>query len=275
MYLKIHIRFFAFTAIAACFLSSCLPPPKYVDLTQKSKIAVVGFSLNQTIAEESSKEVDQGPGLLQKMVKGKEKAKNDYFQYHKQALEEIWVQFQGNIQDALLGIPLVSFDQIINNEALLALTMPKEKKIMGTDVSMGAMMLSPEGLNYVNAYNTKLMDSICSILGCDLLLVVENKANFDDVPSPISSEGGAIVIKPTARSHINLSATLYIYEKGSGVIAVETITTKSDDKMLVVWKNSNPEDYPKLVKQANAKMYGKIKEEFLYHKTKYAEQNQK
>jgi len=270
MHFKIRFMFFTSTAIAACFLSFCLPPPKYIDLTQKSKIAVVGFSLDKTIAAENKKEVDQGPGLLQKMVKGKEKAEDDYFQYHKQALDGIWAQFKENIQDALLGIPLVSFDEIVNNQRLLALTKPKESKF-----SISSMKLNPEGLNYVSAYNSNLMDSICSILGCDLLLVVDNKANFDSVPPPIRSEGSAIVIEPTARAHINLKTTLYIHEKGKGLIATEEFTTKSDDKMLVVWTNSSPEEYPKLMMQANAKVYSKIKEEFLYHKTKAGEQNQK
>lgn len=57
-------------------------------------------------------------------------------------------------------------------------------------------------------------------------------------------------------------------------MAIEEFTTKSDDKMLVVWTNSSPEEYPKLMMQANAKVYSKIKEEFLVHKTKAAEQNQ-
>ena len=56
-------------------------------------------------------------------------------------------------------------------------------------------------------------------------------------------------------------------------MAIE-FTTKSDDKMLVVWTNSSPEEYPKLLMQANAKVYSKIKEEFLFHKKKAAEQNQ-
>jgi hypothetical protein len=187
----------------------------------------------------------------------------------------MWTQFKENIQDALLGIPLVSFDEIVNNQSLLTLTKPIEKKFMGTDLSTASRKLSPEGLNYVSAYNSKLMDSICSLLNCDLLLVVENKANFDSVPPPISSDGSGIVITPTAKSHINLITTLYIHEKGNGLVATEEFTTKSDDKMLVVWTNSNPEDYPKLMAQANAKIYSKIKEEFLYHKKKSAEQNQK
>jgi len=164
MHFKFFFRFLALTVITACLLSSCLPQPKYIDLTQKSKIAVVGFSLDQTIAAENKKEVDQGPGLLQKMVKGKEEAKNEYFKYHQQAVEEMWTQFKENIQDALLGIPLVSFDEIVNNQSLLTLTKPIEKKFMGTDLSTASRKLSPEGLNYVSAYNSKSMDSICSLL---------------------------------------------------------------------------------------------------------------
>lgn len=269
MHLKMRFMLFTSIAITVCLLSSCLPPPKYIDLTQKSKIAVIGFSLDKTIAAENKKEVDQGPGLLQKMVKGKEKAEDEHFQYHKQALDGIWTQFKENIQDALLGIPLVSFDEIVNNESLLGLTKPKESKF-----SISSMKLNPEGLNYVSAYNSSLMDSICGILGCDLLLVVDNKADFDSVPPPIRSEGSTIVIKPTARAHINLKTTLYIHEKGNGLMAIEEFTTKSDDKMLVVWTNSSPEEYPKLLMQANAKVYSKIKEEFLFHKKKAAEQNQ-
>lgn len=264
----------ASAAITACLLSSCIPPPKYIDLTQKSKIAVVGFSLDRTIAAENSKEVDQGPGLLQKMVKGKEKAVDEHFQYHKQALEGIWAQFKENIQDALLGIPMVGFDEVVNNQKILELTKPKEKKFMGTDFSLAAQKLNPEGLNYVSAYDSEIMDSICGLLGCDLLLVVDNKANFDSVPPPIRSEGGALVISPKARAYINLTTTLYIHEKGNGVVAIEGFTTKSDDKMLVVWKSSSPEEYPKLLMQANAKVYSKIKEEFLYHKKQAAEQSQ-
>ena len=115
MHLKLHFMSLASAAITACLLSSCIPPPKYIDLTQKSKIAVVGFSLDRTIAAENSKEVDQGPGLLQKMVKGKEKAVDEHFQYHKQALEEYGHNSE-NIQDALLGIPMVGFDEVVNNQ---------------------------------------------------------------------------------------------------------------------------------------------------------------
>lgn len=273
MHSRFYLKSLSLT-ITICLFTSCLPPPKYVDLTQKAKIAIVGFSLDRSITSENSDEVDQGPGLLQKLAKGKEKAKKDYFQYHQQALDGIWAQFKGNIQDALLGIPLVSFDEIINNEHLLALTAPKEKKIMGTDFSVASTKLNPEGLNYVSAYNSTLMDSICSLLGCDLLLVADNKADFDSVPPPISSDGSGIVIKPTAKAHINLTTTLYIHEKGNGLVAIEKFTTSSDDKMLVVWTNSNPEDYPKLMMQANAKVYEKIKKEFIYHQQKSAEQIQ-
>lgn len=271
MLLRLHIARFAVTAV--CLLSFCLPPPKYIDLTQKSKIAVVGFSLDKTIRAKNSEEVDQGPGLLQKLAKGKEKAEDDYFKYHQEALEGIWAQFKENIQDALLGISVVSFDEIVNNQKLLALTKHKEKKILGSDFSVGSTKLSPEGLNYVSAYDTEIMDSICALTGCNLLLIVDNEASFDSVPSPIRSENGVFVIDPTAMAHVNLTTVLYFYEKGNGIVAIENFSTASDDEMKIVWTNSNPENYPKLMMQANAKVYSKIKEEFLYHKQKTEEQS--
>jgi hypothetical protein len=48
---------------------------------------------------------------------------------------------QENIQDALLGIPMVGFDEVVNNQKILELTKPKEKKFMGTDFSLAARSL--------------------------------------------------------------------------------------------------------------------------------------
>lgn len=249
-------------------LSGCFPAPKYIDITQKGKLAVVSFSLDRSVTMENSGEIDNGPGLLQKMVKGKEKAEEQHFEYHKQALDTVWAQFKENIGDAMLGISIVDFNDIINNGKLLEMTKHKEKKIMGQDVSSGARMLNPEGMNYVNAYSAQVLDSICVLLNAGLLLLIENRAQFDEVPPPVRSENGALVISPKATAYIKLKTRLYVHEKGNGLVANKEFETKSDDKMVVVWKSSNPKDYPKLLLQANAKVYDQIKQHFLYQKQK-------
>ncbi|MDO5575515.1 MAG: hypothetical protein Q4F84_00430 [Fibrobacter sp.] len=270
---KINALLCVSSVTAVCLLSSCIPPPKYVDLTQKDKVAVVSFTLDKTIKAQSDSEPDRGPGLLPKLVKGSKKAENDYFKYHQEALEGMWGQFKENIQEALLGIPMVSFDEITSNEKYRTATAHKEKKILGTDYAEGHSRLNPEGLNYVNHYDTAMMNSVCDIVGCDLLLTVDNVANFEDVPPPISSgSDGSITITPVAKSRIILTTTLALYEKGNGTVFIHDFTAKSDDKMLVIWTNSTPEEYPQLMMQANAKIFSEIKTEFLRQKEKYAEQ---
>jgi len=263
-------RSFTVAIAAACLMPSCLPAPKYVDLTQKNRIAVVSFTLNESITMEDGDTQDSGPGLFQKVAMVFENESGDG--YLQEALNQIWAQFRENIQEALLGIPLVDFDEIVNNEQLLALTAPVRRIILGTDISSDAGMLKPEGLNYVGASDSKILDSICTILGTDLLLLVTNEAQYAKASSSMRAQISNVTIAQTQKSHIILTTTLYIYEKGNGIIATESFKTKSDDKMQITWKSSDAAHYPKLMAQANAKAYKKIKERFLFHKNKLAGQ---
>lgn len=261
-------------AIFFAFISSCIPEKQFVDLTQQKDIAFISFALNKTISLETDTEVDQGPGLLQKAFKGKEKATDDYFKYHQEALDNIWTYYQQNIQDALLGISMVSTDKIVGNEKLLSITKPKKKIIMGTDISISSHYLNPEGLNYVGSRDLETLDKICNILNTNLLLLIEHKADHEELPpDTIWSKDSLSIFKITPVAKIHLETTVYIHEKGKGLVVIENFDAKSDDKMKFWGKEANPENYPKLIMQASKKIIPQIKKTFLYHKKKAYEQN--
>jgi hypothetical protein len=252
----------AIVAFAVLF-GGCFPPPSYVDITQKGKIALVSFAMDKSVTGVGG-EKDTGPGLLQKIGKGSQAAEEKYFEHQQGSVDAMWSLYKEGIRDVILGASLVDIETVSGNAEYQELTKHVPKMVMGTDVAPGANMLAAEGMGYVSESDTEKLDKLAGLLGADCLLLVHTKMNYD-------SSNAVLSIKT---SHINLATDFILYQRGSGVVDRESFKASSDERISLVLGKANPEDYEKCVGSAAGKVLEKAKEYYTKQKAKAAEQAQ-
>jgi hypothetical protein len=248
-------------AAIACGITGCFPPPSYIDITQKGTIALVSFGMDKSISAVGG-EKDTGPGLLQKMAKGREKSEQQYYRHHQASVDTMWGQYKERIRDAMLGVELVDFDTVMNSPAYQELTRHVPKIVMGSDIAPGADMLTPEKMNYVGTNETATLDQLAELFGADLLLLVSNTIDYDSTSAIVSVKV----------SRINVTANLALYEKGTGLVDQATFKGSSDERINLLLGTANPEKYEKGVASANRKVLDTIAAYFADQKDKARQQ---
>lgn len=249
-----------------CLLSSLLlltiftscKKPVPVDLTKKDSIALVSFTLDKTLVPKGSTETDNGPGLLEKAVVGKEKMEEFHFKYHNQCLETLLSQYQEKIQSTLLDIPFVDFNTVTGNAQYQELTKYVPKIVMGSDIAPGNHVLTTGGLNYVSEYDNKKLDLLCTALGTQNLLLVAHKIEYDAAKAFISA----------GVSHLYLNSQLTIYEKGVGIVSSKNFSITSEEGLNLIAGLPNRKKFEPAISEMNMRMFKKIKDYYLFQKQK-------
>lgn len=237
--------------------TSCKKPVP-VDLTKKDSIALVSFTLDKTLVPKGSTETDNGPGLLEKAVVGKEKMEEFHFKYHNQCLETLLSQYQEKIQKTLLDIPFVDFKDVTGNAQYQEITKYVPKIIMGSDVALGSHALTTGGLNYVSEYNNKKLDSLCAALGTKNLLLVAHKIEYDAAKAFISA----------GVSHLHLNTDITIYEQAVGIVSSKKFTITSEKGLNLIAGLPNRKKFEPAIAEMNMRMFKKIKDYYLFQKQK-------
>lgn len=239
--------YFGAAVVFTALLSCSLPPPKYVNIEDHGKIALVSFSMNRSIVG-TGQEKDRGPGLLQKSKK--------YYSGHEESLDVLWTKFRDEIGDVFLNVPFVDFDEVTSNEKYQELTKHKPKMIMGKDVAPGSDQMSPEEINYISVYDKKKLDSVAAIFGVELLLLIENQMGYD-------SSSAIISIKT---SHLNLNTKIHLYKPGEGVIMSGSFEGKSDERISLLAGEAKSEDFAGCTSSAAQKVLVRMKEYIIKQK---------
>ncbi len=249
------------TTIAIILFTGCLPPPVVIDITAKNKVVLVSFAMDKTISAVGGEE-NTGPGLLQRIGKSKEESDKKFFKYEQESVDAMWRLYKENIKSSLLNASLIEFDEVMNNNDYQALTKHVPKVVMGKDMATGSSMLSPEKMNYVSSYDTDKLDSLGRLFNADLLVLVDNKINYDSSHATISIN----------ISRINVMSTITLYEPGKGELDHETFKASSDEKVNLLLGVANPKKYEAGVISATNKLFPKIEAYFKMKKERAAEQ---
>ncbi len=219
-----------------------------VNLETRGKIALVSFILDKSI--EKRGERDSGPGLLQN--------KDKYYQYHKAALDQIFQQFLDSKSDVFGAVTMEDVETVKSNTEYQAITKHVPKMIMGKDISLGANYLSPEGLNYVSAYDKEKPVKVATALNTQLLLFVENKACYD---ANAAIGIGPLKASGTAKLFLTTSFSVYSPEEKK-VILTRSFENSSDQTFALVNGEIMIDDssYPPAISSAFQKNLQNIKE---------------
>jgi hypothetical protein len=196
------------------FLSHCgLTRGNYLLLDNKGDIALLSFSLDRTINADGDSSIDQGAGIL-----NSQEDKATYWDEHQKAVDAMYQQFKVRISAALLGTPLHDIKNLETDQRYLDLTAPKTIKFMGISAINGWNMLSAAGTRYVSSYDNAVLDSLCDVLGVQLILTVESKAFYRVLDSMHLIMAGPVVAERIPLGRIVLSAELFLHEKGRGMV---------------------------------------------------------
>ncbi|MBN1603474.1 MAG: hypothetical protein JW915_17825 [Chitinispirillaceae bacterium] len=234
-----------FVAGATLLFAGCGGSIKSIDISQSAPVAVVSFSLNNSIHEEG-KERNSGPGLLQKAV--------DYYKNHQIAVNQLWTDFKAQYRDILLGTEVVDVDAITSNESYRELTKHVPKVVIGKDIAPGANELIAEGgLNYVSPINKELMEKVAAQVNAKLLVTIEYTGSYS------MNAGIGIGNLSAGAAKMNLKASLTMYEKGKGIVMQKTFTQKSDESFPMVQGIMISDNYAKGLSSAHNKMLPEIK----------------
>lgn len=236
----------------------CLKKPTAIDITEKEKIALVSFALDKTISYEGSSEVDNGPGMLQKAVKGKEKGEADYFEHHQKVVDALLKEYNSQITSSMLNVPFVDFTVIKENNSYQDLTKHIPKIVMGTDINPGASFIVPEGINYISEYDSDKLDLVADAIGTTTLLLVKHKVDFEKAEALIEIK----------TSRMSLTTDLTLYEKGEGIISSWTFKARSEKGISLILGTPNPKDFEEAVLSANEDIMQGIKEYYTNQKSK-------
>lgn len=228
-------------------------PP--INLESKGKLALVSYSLNNSIVEKGKKS-DSGPGLLQK--------KEKYFEDHIEALEGILDDFLNNMNDVFGNAPVIDIASVTDNETYQNLTKHIPKKVMGKDVAPGADKLIVKGVNYVSKADTEKLDKLAQELGVDLLVLVENQAEYS-MSGGVGLKMGSLSLRGGAAT-LTLKTNLSLYEPGQGIILNESFSNDSEEKIPMVQGHVNTKHYPKCLLSAGKKNIDAMKNFFVEQK---------
>ena len=249
-----HITGTFVAGVTTLFFAGCGGSIKYIDISQNTPIAVVSFSLNNSIHEEG-KERDSGPGLLQKAA--------DYYKNHQIAVNQLWTDFKVQYRDILLDADVVDIDAITSNESYREMTRHVPKMMVGKDIAPGANELVAEGgLNYISPVNKELMEKVAAQMNAKLLVTIAYTGSYS------MNAGIGIGNLSAGAAKMNLKASVAMYEKGKGIVMQKTFTQKSDESFPMVQGILLSDNYAKGLSSAHAKMLPEIKAYLLDSKTK-------
>jgi hypothetical protein len=232
----------------AAILSSCsIPKMVPVNVEEKGNIAVVGYSLNQSV-EKCDEEKSSGPGLLQN--------KEKYYENHVKAVNDLWGQFKENIKPQFGNAQFVDFPVIEQNQEYLELTKHVPKMVLGKDVTMGSDEICPLNINYVSVLDSAKLNKVAKIFNAGLLMYVEINACYE--PSVAIGIGP---IKPSGTAKLKVTATVHLYEPGKGVVLSSNFTDYADQSVPLIAGVVTPDDTKmgEYMTSAQAKIFPKIK----------------
>lgn len=232
------------TVLSGCGGSKTMP----VNLETRGKIALVSFSLDKSIEKRGEK--DSGPGLLQN--------KDKYYEHHKSALSRMFEQFISSTPEVFGAASMESVETIKGNAEYQELTKHVPKVIMGKDISIGANFLSPEGFNYVSAYDKEKPVKLAAALNSQLLLFVENEACYD---AHAAVGIGPLKASGTAKLFLRTDVSVYCPQEKK-IILSRSVENSSDETFSLVNGEIIIDDssYPPAISSAFQKNLQEIKE---------------
>jgi hypothetical protein len=207
---------------------------------------------------EEGAEKSNGPGLLQN--------KEKYYQYHQEAIEAMWAQLKDSIGGVFGKAEFVPFEEIISNPKYIELTTYAPVKMMGLSMMPGADNVYPKESRYVSSYDKNVMAALFEPLGAEFLLIFDNQAAVRFTKNDVSIGGLAL-----RRGCLALTTKITLYHKTDGYGWSTIITTTSDSDSRIIDHELNPDTFPKLLLEAQAKLWKNIRDEVDLGKKKAAE----
>jgi hypothetical protein len=246
----------AVSLLGISFLSNCgLTRGNYLLLDNKGDVALLSFSLDRTINAEGDSSIDQGAGIL-----NSQEERSTYWDEHQKAVDAMYQQFKERISAALLGAPLYDIKKMETNQRYLDLTAPKTIKFMGISAINGWNKLSAAGTRYVSSYDNAVLDSLCDLLGVQLILTVESKAFYRALDSMHTIMAGPVVAERIPLGRIVLSSEVFLHEKGRGMVWSRTYSYLSPATPVDLHENRvmKTEDYTGQLTGALEGIYSEI-----------------
>ncbi|HEX3019222.1 MAG TPA: hypothetical protein VHP36_02925 [Chitinispirillaceae bacterium] len=239
--------------ISAAILSCAGTPSKPVIIEGKGTVALVSYSLNKSIVKQGQEPDNQGPGLLQKAIKGRENAEADYYQDQIEALVGIYQQFIDQMSD-VFSVPFMDVSTVTGNESYQSETKRVPKMVMGVDIAPGKDQFTTGNLNFIDFTDKEKLNKLAAQLKADLLMLVYNDANYD----LYTGVSGGLFSGGAAKLYLN--TTIYIYDPKIGdYIFRKTFTGQSDENIPMVQNYVNTKHFPKCSLSAHQKNLNAIK----------------
>ncbi len=244
---RFHVsRLFAIAAGATLFMA-CAGPRKYLAVEGKGKIALATFYLNKSIMETGA-EKDTGPGLFQK--------KETYYQHHQEAVDAMWAQLTDSLGAAFGSAEFLPFGEVFANKGYNDLTTYAPIKMFGLQMTPGADNVYPKGCKYVSPNDKKVLAALFDSLKVDYLLIFDNDAH-----ARFSGTDGKIVDVGLRNGRIVLTTNLLLYHKTNGLIWSQRRDLESNTEGRLVDHELDPELLPKMLVEAQAKLWKEVREE--------------
>ncbi|MDG5813880.1 hypothetical protein QA601_02225 [Chitinispirillales bacterium ANBcel5] len=234
--------------------------PSPVNIESKGTFALVSFSLHNSIVERG-KEADSGPGLLQD--------KENYYGDHMVALEDMMDQFFDNKREIFISVPFIGLNAITENEYYANETKHVPRMVMGRNIAPGANMLTAREINYVSPYDSDKLDNLAEELGADVLVMVENNAEFY-LSGGLGLSVGNLNVGGGAGT-LNLKTRVIFYEPGQGIIVDNTFSNDSDEKIPMIQGTVDTKDFPRCIAPAMQLNIADMKSFFIEQKEKALE----
>lgn len=230
---------------AGVILAGCASVPK---LTGTEKIAVINYTIEKSIVRQGAPK-DNGPGLLNdKSV--------DYYQYHKAAVAQGWTVFKETAPTIFGASRLVEMSTVVGNPEITALTAPVSKIVMGTETSPASMYVYPEGLNYLNIFDSQLVSKIAGITKADLLLSVSIKAEY------AMSSGIGLGALAVGNARMILNTTINVATAQGKLMRTVQLKGFSSEDASITGNTMSKSDFPRLIASAQKDLSEKMAKEF-------------
>ncbi|KMQ49507.1 hypothetical protein CHISP_3582 [Chitinispirillum alkaliphilum] len=241
--LKILVALTVVVSVLGCFSGSA----KFVNVQEHGPIAMVSFSLDNSIVPEGAERCT-GPGLLQDEEK--------YYENHVKTAEALLEIFSDNLRGIFLDANFLDQHAVLSNEQYQELTKHVPRIVMGQDIAPGRNMITVGGFNYVSAYSRDILENLTEILDVEMLLLIENTLSYEMSRALISS----------GISNALLNTTVYLYQKGEGIVFSNTFRTSSDEALTLIAGTASTERYPVVARSAGMKIIEEIRSHMIYQK---------
>ena len=234
-------------ALGSIFIVACGGPRKYLAVEGKGKIALASFYLKKSIVEKDT-EKDSGPGLLQK--------EETYYQHHQEAVDAMWAQLTDSIGGAFGNAEFLPFGEVFSKKSYTELTTYPPIKLFGLAMTPGADNIYPKGSRYVSGTNKQVVAALFDSLKVDYLLIFDNQA-----AARFTGTTGKIVSIGFRKGVLTLTTTISLFHKSDGMIWSLYNVSDSDTEGNLIDHELSPDLLPKMLVEAQAKLWKSVREE--------------